>query len=880
MNLVNNKDLIAIYTAEGFYLDYENTTKQKNLNLEMLNRIYDDYSVNPYQMLFNLGFEKTTSGISSSIEFLQDLSKLFIHELSRKTELELLLEKTQFSIEQDSIDEVLLSLPYVIGMEYITADWIKNILKKLYDVLQEELVEFNGTVSDYLTNKNENLTLAGRVYFHLVESKLDEFPFAFLATYSTVKNGNRKAIHTPLENALIEFKNDQQKLLSLLSTVSKVVKSSPFISEIVESGEIFKPLKLTSNEAYTFLQEVPLYEASGILCRIPNWWKKKSNSFKINLNIGENKQSHVGLESLMSFDPSLHLGDEELTQEDLMVLLECAEGLQLIKGKWIEVNHEKLQKTLEAYERAQDLADKGYISMAEAMRMQLDVKERLAIEDDIEIEFKRGLWLKKTLNQLSNPEIISEIKTSEHFNAQLRHYQKDGLKWLHMMGTCGFGACLADDMGLGKTVQVIALLDVLRLYGETNALLVVPASLMGNWQRELDHFGPAINYKLLYSKKEMLPIDELSQFDLVITTYGLVSRIEELHTKEWQLLILDEAQAIKNPATKQTKAIKKIPAITRIALTGTPIENNLTDLWSLFDFLNKGLLGSTKEFKSFVKQLGEKHSDYGKLKEMISPFILRRLKTDKTVISELPDKVELKKYIDLSKKQIALYHRVLKDLEKSINEAEGIQRRGMVLGSISKFKQICNHPDHYAGFGEFKTSHSGKFLALEKICQTIYEKREKVLVFTQFREMTEPLSNFLEEIFGREGLVIHGGTPVKNRSEIVARFQSEEHIPFMILSLKAGGVGLNLTAANHVIHFDRWWNPAVENQATDRAFRIGQHKNVMVHKLIAKGTIEEKIDDMIEEKIALSNDLIGSTGEKWITELDNHELLELFSLSL
>ncbi|MCD6486498.1 MAG: DEAD/DEAH box helicase, partial [Syntrophobacterales bacterium] len=331
---------------------------------------------------------------------------------------------------------------------------------------------------------------------------------------------------------------------------------------------------------------------------------------------------------------------------------------------------------------------------------------------------------------------------------------------------------------------------------------------------------------------------------------------------------------------KQTRAIKKFKAMNRIIMTGTPIENRLSDIWSLFDFLNPGLLGNAKEFGKFSKGLKTNPEGYSRLRKLISPYILRRLKTDKSVISDLPEKVEMKTYAPLSKKQVILYKNLIRDIEETIDQSEGIQRKGLILASLMKFKQICNHADQYLGAGEFEEKGSGKFTRLREICETIYEKRERVLVFTQFKEMTEPLGDFLEGIFKRKGLIFHGSIPVGQRKKIIARFQGDEYVPFMVLSIKAGGVGLNLTQANHVIHFDRWWNPAVENQATDRAFRIGQKKNVVVHKFLTKGTVEEKIDLMLEEKSRLSDEIISSSGEAWITEMNNDDLLDLFRLTL
>jgi len=352
----------------------------------------------------------------------------------------------------------------------------------------------------------------------------------------------------------------------------------------------------------------------------------------------------------------------------------------------------------------------------------------------------------------------------------------------------------------------------------------------------------------------------------------MLSKYDWLKQVNWDIFILDEAQAIKNPGTKQTKTVKQVKAKYKVAMTGTPIENRLSDLWSLFDFLNKGLLGSTKEFSDFAATLKENQAGYSRLKKVVSPFILRRLKTDKDIIDDLPEKIEMKTYSQLSKKQAAIYNSLVNELKARLESAEdSIQRKGLVLSSIMKFKQICNHPDQYLGQHEYSESESGKYQRLREICETIYEKRERVLVFTQFKEITGALKEFLDTVFRHEGLVLHGETPVAKRKDIVAKFQGQEYVPFLVLSIKAGGVGLNLTSANHVVHFDRWWNPAVENQATDRAFRIGQQKNVIVHKFITKGTIEEKIDLLIEDKIKLSNEIIPDMRESWITEMDNKQ---------
>jgi non-specific serine/threonine protein kinase len=375
--------------------------------------------------------------------------------------------------------------------------------------------------------------------------------------------------------------------------------------------------------------------------------------------------------------------------------------------------------------------------------------------------------------------------------------------------------------------------------------------------------------------------EKLSATDLVITSYGSLLRIPWLHATSWHLAILDEAQAVKNPDAKQTRAAKKLSARARIALTGTPIENRLGDLWSIFDFINPGLLGSGKQFTSYTKRLASHPgSPYGPLRDLVRPYLLRRLKTDKSVISDLPDKTEVKAYCHLSRKQAALYQQAVKELGAALGVAEGMKRRGMVLAFLMRFKQICNHPSQWLGDGAWSEDDSGKWARLRELAEVVAARQEKALVFTQFREVTAPLAAFLGGVFGRPGLVLHGETEVKKRKDLVQRFQEDEAVPFFVLSLKAGGSGLNLTAASHVVHFDRWWNPAVENQATDRAFRIGQTKNVLVHKFVCKGTVEEKIDEIIESKKQLSKDLLEGGAELNLTELKDEELLELVALDL
>jgi len=839
------------------------------------------FEADRYSALFHLGFLKKEKWFSPSVEFLHHVSEMLIKKLSQQSEIEFSREAIQVDLLEDEFYRLKEELPFGIGVEYVDDEWIRTVWEALLTVFRLEIKNYDGTVARYFTEYNSNINVVGRVFFHLVENKEEQYPFAFMVTYSTKPVKSKRAVHTPLKNALKEFDGDEKKLLSLISTVIKVAEKSSFISELLESGELFSPLKLTTEEAYTVLTEITAYEEAGIMCRVPDWWRKSNNSLRLSVTVGEKEPSKVGLEAIMDFSPSLNIGGEKISEQELRAFLEMAEGLVQYKGKWVEINTRKLEAILEAFEKVKDLTDEEGLSLGDAMRLELNMDKLLEIAtDEIEVSVSNGQWLRTMKESLIHPDTIQKVSIEPSFHAILRDYQENGYHWLNKMSRLGFGACLADDMGLGKTVQMIAFLEYHRIHKGGQVLLILPASLIGNWQKEIEKFAPEMTYQILH-KSDLKNSENLQIRDgefLYITTYGMAVRLDELKNRKWDCLILDEAQAIKNPGTKQAKAIKAIPAKMRFAMTGTPIENRLSDLWSLFDFLNQGLLGTTKEFTKFTKGLADNTLGYAKLRKMIQPFMLRRLKTDKSVIADLPDKLEMNAYTTLSKKQIALYKQLIEQISEKLENVEGIERKGLVLASIMKFKQICNHPDQYLSREEYKPEQSGKFEQLREICETIYEKRERVIIFTQFREMTEPLSDFLSGIFSREGFVLHGGTPVKRRSEMVAQFNGEHYVPYMVLSLKAGGVGLNLTGANHVIHFDRWWNPAVENQATDRAFRIGQTKNVMVHKFVTKGTIEEKIDAIIEDKKKLSGDILSAGGEQWITEYNNEELMQIFAL--
>jgi non-specific serine/threonine protein kinase len=587
------------------------------------------------------------------------------------------------------------------------------------------------------------------------------------------------------------------------------------------------------------------------------------------------------------------LDGEALTEGEIEQLLAGSNGLALVRGRWVEVDRERLQQTIEHFGEVERRAERDGLSFRDAMRMLAGANVAGTDEDagQLEADWSQvvaGPWLAETLKGLRSQEGLERIEAGPELHGTLRPYQQIGVRWLHLLTGLGLGACLADDMGMGKTIQVLSLLLVLKRQGKGGpSLLVAPASLLANWASEVEQFAPSL--KLLIAHPSLIPASELKgltheslqDLDLVVTSYGSLLRIPWLMESAWSLVVLDEAQAIKNPAAKQTRAVKRLNARSRLALTGTPVENRLGDLWSIFDFINPGLLGSAKQFTQFSKRLADRtHNPYGPLRELVRPYILRRLKTDKTVISDLPEKTEVKAFCQLSRKQAVLYQDSVDELASRLSDAYGIARKGMVLSFLMRFKQICNHPSQWLGDGAWAEEESGKWARLREIAEVIAARQEKMLVFTQFREVTAPLASFLATIFGRPGLVLHGETEVKKRQQLVGRFQEDESVGFFVLSLKAGGSGLNLTAASHVVHFDRWWNPAVENQATDRAFRIGQKKNVLVHKFVCRGTVEEKIDQLIESKQSLSEGLLEGGADRVLTELKDEELLKLVRLDL
>ncbi|HMN95100.1 MAG TPA: DEAD/DEAH box helicase [Phycisphaerales bacterium] len=660
-------------------------------------------------------------------------------------------------------------------------------------------------------------------------------------------------------------------------------------------------LFLSTKEAYAFLREHRgVLVDAGFHVEVPPWWDQPQSRLAARLLIESAEEapepgvngadSRHGLQNLVRYRWQIALGDRPMTIDQFRALADRGVPLVRVGDRWVEIREQDLVGAMRFLEEHPG----GETTVLEAMRLAYGAaadSEALPIAG-----LEATGWVGKVFGPDADAARLESIEQPRAFLGSLRPYQLAGLSWMAFLDRFGLGACLADDMGLGKTIQLIALLQHERRDGTDPGgptLLVAPMSVLANWERETNRFAPELKVHVHHGLERPLGDDFVriaSGSDLVVTTYALVTRDREtLERVLWRRICLDEAQHIKNPPTKQTAAIRSLPARHRVALTGTPVENRLSELWSIMEFCNPGYLGTTGDFRRSFAMPIERHRDRRqaeRLRRLVRPFILRRVKTDPDVIADLPPLVETKHAVPLTVEQTALYERIVAEMLARVDRAEGIQRRGLVLAALVKLKQICNHPANYlkeslsdpATAAGIVSERSGKSIRLLEMVEELLAAGDKALVFTQYREMGHILVSMIRRHLDTESLFLHGGTPAARRQQLIDRFQDPEGgAPIFVLSLKAGGVGLNLTAANHVFHYDRWWNPAVENQATDRAFRIGQRRTVHVHKLISAGTLEERIDQMIEQKTELASQIIGS-GESWLTELSTGQLRDLFAL--
>ena len=642
-------------------------------------------------------------------------------------------------------------------------------------------------------------------------------------------------------------------------------------------------LDLDSTGAHAFLSDgAPLLAGAGFGVQLPGWWGKPQAKLGVRLTAGTPtapgtvaKSSAVGLDSIVDYQWELSLGDDPLTAAELAALTDLKAPLVRLRGQWVELDHKRLAAGLKLLKAG------GTMTVADLLQAGLSTQDGPGGLPVLSVTAEGPL------GDLLSGQVdhrLAAVPTPEGFHGTLRPYQEKGLAWLAFLQSLGLGGILADDMGLGKTIQLLALL--LTDAGRGPTLLVAPMSLVGNWAREASTFAPSLRVHVHHGAERARGsrfAAAVKEADLVVTTYSVAARdAAALAAIDWHRIVVDEAQAIKNAATRQAVAVRSLPARHRVAVTGTPVENRLADLWSIMEFANPGLLGTATVFKARYAEPVERRGDQAaaeRLRRLTGPFVLRRVKTDKAIISDLPEKLEMEVLCNLTAEQASLYQAVVTDMMKRIEESEGIERRGLVLATMTKLKQVCNHPAHLLRDGSRLAGRSGKLARLEEILDEVLDLGEKALLFTQYAEFGGMLRAHLSARFGREVSFLHGGVPKTARDSLVARFQSSDPSapPLFVLSLKAGGTGLTLTAANHVVHVDRWWNPAVEDQATDRAFRIGQRRNVQVRKFVCAGTVEEKIAAMIRDKRGLAAKIVGSS-ENWITELSTSDLRDLFAL--
>ena len=685
------------------------------------------------------------------------------------------------------------------------------------------------------------------------------------------------------------FKQPQETLLTALGYSARLFKP------IQRALETAKPsnIKLTGNQAHQFLREsVTLLEQSGFGVMVPPWWNKPGARLSVRLKMSTPPKADVSsgivnFDNLVRYRWQVSIGDTALTREEFDALVGLKSPFVQVRGQWVQLDTEYIEAAIRFWDQQ---AQENEVGLLGALQLGLGAEEEAKGLPVDGVDFDG--WLDEWMEQLSNSEQLDLLPPPEGLDATLRPYQEYGYSWLNFMRKWGMGAILADDMGLGKSIQTLTMLLHNKEKGALNGpvLLICPTSVVTNWQREAERFTPSLSTVIHQGPKRLRGkhfIKQAEENDVILTSYALARRDQKVLSKiTWHGIVLDEAQNIKNAQTKQAQVIRALPAGFRLALTGTPIENRLSELWSLMQFLNPGYLGSQKHFRdAFVIPIERERDQLAteRLRRMTQPFILRRLKSDPKVIQDLPEKIEKKVYCHLTKEQATLYQAIVDDALEQVEETDGIQRKGLVLGMLMKLKQVCNHPaqflhqlDHYKLSKTDKRS--GKLLRLTEMLEEVIPQGDRVLIFTQFTQIGDLLKRYLQAKLGVGTQFLHGGVPGNKRETLVKRFQEEENgPPIFILSIKAGGTGLNLTRANHVFHFDRWWNPAVEDQATDRAFRIGQQNNVVVHKFVCLGTVEEKIDQMIESKKSLAESIVGPQ-EGPLTEMSVDDLREIVAL--
>ena len=748
--------VVPVLTPHG-HLTLSEDRDASALEPELARRLQHAFQRGSGHGLLQLGASEVGVALPPVFSYWQEFGARYVTALCTRPDAETPSTTTHNPSPPDAeLAWLALAAPPMTGAEYLTASVLQSLWQEMDSAFGLELSESKCGVQEFLKRRNSAWNLVGRVHFNLAENRKDDAaPFAFLATYTTRLSAHAKAQHLPLAQALGEYAGaaNKDRLLSLLLPVQRASESCSWLKAMVDAGEIFHPLRWRPSEAMQLLRDVPQLESAGVVVRMPATWQaNRPPRPQVTAKVGGKLLSGVGQDALLDFRMDVTLDGETLTPAEVRELLAKSDGLALVRGRWVEVDRERLSRMMEYFGEAERVAAERGLSLRDALRMiagaDVDADDDSAASAAEWGKVVAGPWLAETLKGLRSPEGLAGIDPGSALNGTLRPYQQVGVRWLYLLAKLGLGACLADDMGLGKTIQILSLLLVLRNQNRDQqqpSLLVAPASLLANWASELERFAPSLN--ALIAHPSALPAADLmtlapgrlQDVDLVITSYGSLLRIPWIAEASWRLVVIDEAQAIKNPDAKQTRIAKKLRAQAKFALTGTPVENRIGDLWSIFDFVNPGLLGTSKQFTNFVKRLEDRpHNPYAPLRELVRPYILRRLKTDKTVIADLPDKTEVKAFCQLSRKQAALYKQAVEELTEALDGTDGIRRKGLVLSFLMRFKQICNHPSQWLSDGAWSEQDSGKWARLRDIAEVIAAKQEKVLVFTQFREMTAP----------------------------------------------------------------------------------------------------------------------------------------------
>lgn len=764
---------------------------------------------------------------------------------------------------------------------------LQHLLGQLEELAQ--IAAAKSDVSEWLQSLHPHWGLVGKIVMHLAETPAPSTtPFARLVTWVEKIGSGKKPQHLPLGRAM-----QSERAGQIWQILQQAATAVPWLQQAMAANTLLNMQTLDSREAYDFLLQVDALQNQGIITMVPDWWQKKARRVQMEVQLGQRSvPGAMGGVAGLNYELSLH--GKPLSQAERQLIEGVERGLVLLRGEWVEVDNARLQHLRQAWQKLEQLCEHGF-GITQAMRWALlgPYAGLQAAADDLAWQqVHLGEALQQRLQADSNSELLPQGQV-EGLQAKLRGYQLEGLQWMLRMCSYGAGVCLADDMGLGKTLQVIALLWWLKQqkFAESKcfALVLAPASLLFNWRRELQRFAPQLRVYVEHADFNKQQSASREDCDVVISSYGMLRRGALQWKDAWEVLVFDEAQNIKNPASAQAQAMYKVRAAYRIALSGTPIENSAMDVWSIMQVLNPGLLGSANEFEAFLQQVPD---SYARVRRLLAPFVLRRLKSDPQVAPELPPKIEKVEYLLPTRQQSILYARLLTEFKTILQQCKPqeqhdeakqqqltMQRQGAVLSYLSQFKQLCNHPALWHGQGDFSPQHSAKMLRLGEVATELASRGEALIVFTQYKQMCAPLAEFLAQKMGRAGLMLHGSTPVAQRQALVERFQAADGPPFFVISLKAGGTGLTLTRAHFVLHFDRWWNPAIENQATDRSHRIGQKQQVEVLKLALQGTLEERIDLILSAKQQLADDLLGNSSAnnvEW-AKMSDEQLLQLLA---